>query len=314
MPHTPHDPASLRRRFALPNALDFDAGQGGLTRALLTSPHATAEVYLHGAHVTQFQPSGQAPVMFLSRQSRFEPGKPIRGGVPICMPWFSDTHPQKAAPKHGFVRIEPWSVASSRQPDADSVELVLTFHYPGAPASGLETKYGPFWPHALDARLTVTLAADLNIRLEVTNKGKQPFELAEALHTYFAVGDVRQASVLGLENLSYEDHVGPMTIRQQGTAPIHFRGETDRIYLRTPSVCTLEDPVLKRRVIIRNTGSDATVVWNPWSDRAKALPDLADDEWTQMLCVETANVAGHKVRLAPGATHAMSVELEVVPH
>ena len=147
--------------------------------------------------------------------------------------------------------------------------------------------------------------------LEVTNPGPDAFTFEEALHTYFAVRDVRNVTVTGLERTDYLDKVTGFDRKTQGSDPIRFTGETDRVYLNTTADCVIDDPGARRRIAIRKTGSDATVVWNPWIAKARAMPDFGDDEWPEMVCVETCNVNVHARTLAPGASHTMTAIIEV---
>jgi glucose-6-phosphate 1-epimerase len=157
----------------------------------------------------------------------------------------------------------------------------------------------------------VTVGSSLELSLEVGNTGDVAFSFEEALHTYFTVEDVRTIEVRGLEGADYLDKVGGATPRSQGPAPIRFTGETDRVYLNTTAACTVHDPGKGRRIVVRKSGSDATVVWNPWIDKARAMPDYGDDEWPGMVCVETANVNAHAVTLAPGGRHTLTATIGI---
>jgi glucose-6-phosphate 1-epimerase len=260
-----------------------------MTPIILQTPEAEAHIYKHGAHVAHFQPRGQKPVLWMSTKSWFEPGKPIRGGVPICFPWFGPKKDDPSAPGHGLARLRDWTVEHL-------VDHSLVFALALAP-----------W----EARFTVAVSAALTMTLEVRNTGTKPEQFEEALHTYLAVGDIRQVSVTGLENTDYLDNTVGLARKNQGNEPIRFTGETDRVYLDTRATCIVNDPVWNRRLIIEKSGSDATVVWNPWIAKAKAMPDFGDDEWPGMLCIETANCKQHAVTLAPGATHKMQAVIRV---
>ena len=281
--------ADLQARFGVPGVLRIDEGRGSLPRVSVTSNLATAEIYLHGAHLTQWQPRGAKPVLFMSEKSWFEPGKPIRGGVPVCFPWFG---PKPDSPAHGFARISSWDLVSCAvQPDG----AVRAAFQLGSDESTIG--------------LTFTIGGTLEMDLEVRSKAAFTFE--EALHTYFAVADVRQVSVDGLANTDYLDKVDAFKRKTQSPEPIRIAGETDRVYLNTRTTCTVHDPGLGRTLTIEKEGSGTTVVWNPWIAKAKAMPDFGDDEWPQMICVETANVGDGAVRLDAGGSHRMSVRIRV---
>jgi D-hexose-6-phosphate mutarotase len=291
------DPDALNRELGIPKVASFDNGEGGLTRLTIKSAPADAEIYLHGAHVTRFDPKDQAPVLFLSKMSQFKEGKPIRGGVPICFPWFGPKAGDAKAPAHGFARLMEWKVESIT-PLKTGVSVVLSL------ASTEETK--TMWPVDFSANYMVTVGEELHLSLTVTNTGTSPFKFEEALHNYFTIGDIEAVSIEGLSGTTYLDKMNAATPTPQGDEPIQFTGETDRVYLATQSTCVIHDPSLGREIRVAKSGSDATVVWNPWINKAKAMPDFGDDEWPGMVCVETCNVADEAVKLAPGASHTMT--------
>ena len=296
---------SLRSNFSIPQIVDFQPGNGGLIKAVVTTPTASGEVYLNGAHITHYQPVGQAPVLFLSNQSRFETGKPIRGGVPICFPWFGPLEGRDTAPAHGFARTSLWEVKSTALHADSSPTVVLEL-------AKAEDR-GGFWPHAFKAQFVVTFGAMLKMEFSVLHAGGEPFMFEEALHTYFHVGDVRQVSVTGLEDCSYLDKLQGGKELRQGLSPIQITGETDRVYLDTIAECVIDDPKLNRKITVAKTGSDTTVLWNPWINKSKAMPDFGDEEWPGMLCIETCNVGPSAVKLGPGQSHTMTAEIRVTP-
>ncbi len=292
---------SLNQKFARSGLVRFAAGQGGLVRAVITTPRADAHVYLHGAHVTHYQPKGQPDLLFVSDKSWFEAGKPIRGGIPICFPWFGNA----GDPAHGFARLVEWKVHEVVVTPEQDVMLTLELPTP-KPASGSSS-----W--SLEARVLfhVSIGAHLKLALEVTNTGEKPLKFEEALHTYFAVADIKRVSVQGLHGAEYLDKTLDFARKTQQADPLTFTAETDRVYFNTRATCHIHDPQSRsaRRITVAKQGSDDTVVWNPWSDRAKSMPDYGDEEWHRMLCIETANVRDHAIQLKPGETHTMRAEL-----
>ena len=288
--------ADLQSRFGIADALRFEVGEGGLVRAVFTTPDAEARAYLHGAHVTHFQLKGEKPLLFLSGRSRFEAGKAIRGGVPVCFPWFGPKAGDPAAPAHGFARLREWAVASTGKADDGSVRLVMTLSDDDATRA--------VWPQAFRAELIVTVGPELWVRLIVHNTGSEPFTYEAALHTYLSVADVKRVRVDGLDGVFYLDKVDGGKKKKQPPTPITFTGETDRVYLDTRATCTIEDPAGERVTTVAKNGSESTVVWNPWIDKARAMADFGDDEWPDMVCVETCNVGAAAVNVQPGASHA----------
>jgi D-hexose-6-phosphate mutarotase len=290
-------------RTALPPTVTLAAGEGGLPKLTVANALARAEVYLHGAHVTAWQPRGHAEVLWMSGKSQWQAAKPIRGGVPICFPWFGPHASDSSAPGHGFARLLDWILVDARDDVSGSTQLTFQLAAPAPPPAA--------WPHACEATFRVTVGSSLTMALEVANPGREPFTFEAALHTYFTVQDVRAITIRGLEGVDYLDKVGGTTRRNQGADPIRFTAETDRVYLDTQATCTIDDPGLGRRILVGKHGSDATVVWNPWVAKARAMPDYGDDEWPGMVCVETCAVNVHAVTLAPGARHTLTATIDV---
>lgn len=296
-----NDLNDMNRRFKVPGVAALDAGLGGLPRVVITAAHAEAHLYLHGAHITHFQTRDQKQLLFLSEKSHFASDKPIRGGVPICFPWFGPKAGDAAAPIHGFARLLSWDLIEIKQLPDQSVNVVLELN------SSDRTR--DHWPFDFRARYQVNVGRALELTLRVTNKSASPFTFEEALHTYFAIGEVRSARVEGLSGKRYIDKVdGAKEKTQDG--PIRFAGEIDRVYLDTVDPVTIHDPTSSRQITVHKAGSDATVAWNPWIDKAKAMADFGDEEWPRMICAETANAVKHAVNLSPGATHEMRAVIE----
>ena len=293
----------MNAKFGLGGLVSFEPGPGGLTQALIRVAGHEARLMLHGAHLTHYQPAGERPVLWMSGQSQFAAGKPIRGGVPICFPWFGSNEEDATLPMHGFARLTEWEVIQTRQPNAGSVEITLAMR------SGEATR--KLWPHEFVLKSTVTVGAALNMALNVANIGRGDLTITEALHTYFSILDIHKVSVTGLADTDYIDKVAGGALARQGSEPIAFVGEIDRAYLDTTAACVLEDPRLGRRIVIGKKGSDSTVVWNPWIAKAARMPDFGDDEWPGMVCIETANAGRNAVTIKPGKSHTMQARIEV---
>lgn len=294
----------LNQRLGVPGIARFDEGEGGLARLTLTTPDAAAEIYLHGAHVTQYRRRGHPPTLWMSRKSWFESSRPIRGGVPVIFPWFGvrtgEAPAGAVSPNHGFARLMVWHPDAILQ-NGDEVGAMFSLH--PTPATRAT------WPYEFELRYTVTLTPTcMRLVLDVENTDARPFRFEEALHTYLTVGDVKQVSVSGLEGAAYLDKVANGPVRQPAQ-PITITAETDRLYTGTGADCVLDDPSLGRKIAVRKRGSNSTVVWNPWIAKAAAMPDFDDHEWPGMLCIETANAADDAVTLAPGDTHVMEAEI-----
>ena len=280
--------------------MSLTAGRGDLPRLEVETALARAEIYLQGAHVTAYAPRGGAPLLFLSRASRFAAGAPIRGGVPLVFPWFGRKADDAEAPLHGPARCLPWRLADAT---AAAGTVDLTFALPEASVAR--------WPAGAALRYRVEIGAALALSLEVENRGAAPIRFEDALHTYLAVDDVEQIRVTGLEGATFLDETEGFARKRDAAGPLVLRGETDRVYDDTRAPCVVWDPRAHRRVEITKTGSDGTVVWNPGA--ARALPDLGDDEWRGFVCVESGNVGRGAVALAPGARHRLAVRIRSEP-
>jgi glucose-6-phosphate 1-epimerase len=297
------DLAQLNEHFSLPGVLSFHQLPSGLTYADVTTPHAKATVYLQGAHLAAWQPTGQQPVIFMSRKSDLLPGHAIRGGVPLAFPWFAvdsktDRIDGKPGPSHGFARIQDWTVAFAALAGDD---LHLTFTL-GPTEMSRSMGFDKF-----RLAFELVIGRSLTMKLTVANDAEAPLEFEEAMHTYFEVVDVHEVSVTGLEPTSYIDKTLNFKAEPALNAPLTFTGFTDRIYPNTSATCVIHDRAGRRKITIAKTNSNATVVFNPWRE----LPDMGPDEWHEMLCVETVNVAANSVTLAPGKVHTMEAHITV---
>jgi len=279
-------------------------GSGGLQKVRVASPIAAGEMYLHGAHVTSWKPAGREEVLFLSTHSRWEDGRAIRGGVPICFPWFGDKADDPKAPAHGFVRTKLWQQESITQLE-DGVRVSMFTE------SDENTKR--WWPGDFHLAHRVTFGSRLQLELVVTNTGKSAFRFEEALHAYFRVENILKARVAGLDAVQFMDKTDSNKKKMQA-GEIAIISETDRVYLNTAGAIELADPALRRRTRVTKENSRTTVVWNPWVQKAHSLSDFADDEWIQMVCIETSNVGDFAVELEAGQQHTMKATVTVADY
>jgi glucose-6-phosphate 1-epimerase len=284
------------KRLEIPGIARVEPGQGGLPRVVIDVAGAHGEIYLHGAHVAQYSPPSGKPLLFLSKAAYFAPGKPIRGGVPLIFPWFGPHPTNPKFPAHGFVRTRTWELQAIRQERA-GVTVKLAF----APSPATRE----LWPHDFRLNFLVHIGPQLEMSLIVRNTGNCSFTFEEAFHTYLSVADVRLLKINGLAGRDYLDKMKAGQRLPQGPEPITIVGETDRVYLGTPDTVTVDEPN-GRQITIAKTGSEATVVWNPWIAKSKTMADFVEAEWPDMLCIETANAAENAVVLAPGEEHVMS--------
>jgi glucose-6-phosphate 1-epimerase len=291
----------LNRSFAIPGAAQITVGNGGFLRVSITTPASTGEIYLHGAHLTSWRPAGGEEVIFLSERSQFAPGKAIRGGIPVCFPWFRNKVDDPKAPAHGVVRTRDWQLDEVEM-RGDGVMVSLSTR------SDEGTK--AWWPHDFHLLHRVIFGTALTQELVVSNTGTTPLRFEEALHTYYRVGGAEAIRISGLDGVAYLDNTdGNREKRQVGD--IVFTAQTDSAYMDTTHAVEIADPVLHRRIRLTKQNSRTTVVWNPWSTGAQSMSDLGDDGWRTMACVEASNMRAFGVDLAPGQQHTMKTVIQV---
>jgi glucose-6-phosphate 1-epimerase len=296
--------AALNDSFGIPGIAQIVAGNGGIPKVHIGSAAASAEIYLHGAQVTSWQPVGANEAIFLSEHSHWEDGRAIRGGIPICFPWFRAKADDPKAPAHGFVRTIEWRLESVTAENDGSVGVACSTE------SDESTRR--WWPHEFRLVHRVAVGGVLRLELTASNTGAAPFLFEEALHTYFLVGDVAKVRVRGLDRVRFLDNTDANREKIQ-SGDVVYGGATDNAYVDARGAVELVDPALHRTLRTEKENSATTVVWNPWQQGAAALSDLGDDEWRTMACVEASNILGAAVRLEPGQQHTMRATLSVVP-
>ena len=275
-------------------------GNSGLAKLTISGSLAEAEIYLHGAQVTAWRPAGEEEVLFLSGHSKWEDGRAIRGGIPVCFPWFRAKADDPNAPAHGFVRTKEWNLESVQVGGDGAVTVVC--------ATRSDEGSRRWWPHEFRLAHRITVGKTLGMELTVTNEGSTAFRFEEALHTYFKVGDVEQVEVRGLDGVTLLDNMDGNRRKLQADG-LRLTGPVDHAYIDTGSAVEFSDPGLGRVVRSIKRNSSTTIVWNPWRQGAAKLADLGDEEWKQMICVEASNILGGAISLDPGEEHTMHAEI-----
>lgn len=260
----------------------------------------TGSVLDHGAHVMAWQPAGHGPVLFASAAAVYATDTAIRGGVPVCFPWFGPGRTPDAPYGHGFARTARWrQVANEVTDDAQTVTYRLS----------RDDATDEHWPHQFWALLTARFATDLTVSLAVTNLDTETFSYEAALHTYLSVTDIAQVRIDGLDGVTYIDKTDAGAAKQQ-SGPLTFAGETDAVYASSGPV-VVRDGAGGRDVHVATSGATHIVVWNPWKDKAAGLPDLGPGDWERFVCVEAGCVFDGAVELAPGQTHTLSTTVSL---
>jgi D-hexose-6-phosphate mutarotase len=290
------------KKHEIPGRVTVSVSDGGLTKIIITSKSSTAEVYPHGAHVTHFQKYGEPPLIFMSLKSWFAPGKPIRGGVPICFPWFGNREGEQS---HGFARITEWQLVQTSAAADGTVTVRLAL--PGITGQS-------DW-NSLRTEFLVTVSDTLTMELITTNESCDgSIEIENCLHTYFQVGDIGSVALQGLQGAPFDDFAfnAGGARRAADTAALRITQETNRVYPDNSAAVEIRDEKLKRAIRVEKFDSKSTVVWNPWTTQ-KMPEDWGTSEHLNMVCVESGNVKQNKILLGPGKTSALKVVISSAP-
>ena len=287
----------LNNQFSLEvanNNLHFTMGEGDIPIIEIQNQHASARISLQGAHLLSWRPAGEDEVIWLSEDATFAAGKSVRGGIPICWPWFGAHASNSTFPAHGFARTSNWQVLSTEALGEGKTRINFT--------TTAQPEADEMWPAETTVQYQITVGRKLELELITHNNGAQAITIGQALHTYFKVGDVTKTMLHGLDDTDYLDKPDNFKRKVQH-GPVSIDEEVDRIYLDTHSDCVIEDRTLKRNIIIIKCGSHSTVVWNPWKDVAHAMGDLGEDGYKKMLCVESSNAADDQRQPRPLRRH-----------
>tara|TARA_R110002111_G_scaffold237881_1_gene299153 strand:- start:31 stop:939 length:909 start_codon:yes stop_codon:yes gene_type:complete len=293
----------LNQQFAIDDQLQFEYNAAGMIVATITNTFATLSLSMYGAQVLSYRPVTESEdVLFLSDKAAYGEGRAIRGGVPICWPWFSDDAADLGVAPHGFARNQQWQVVATKTNQEGSTEIRLALS---------QTKDSlSVWPYEFNLILDVIVGESLDMTLVTENVGQKTFTITQALHTYFKVSDVQDIEITGLDDKQYLDKVIDFSEQtQHGVTTIS--GEVDRVYLAPPSTVTLTDAGFKREIIITSTGNKTLVVWNPGVEIIQRLSDLSAEAYKDFVCIETANAMIDKVTLAAGQRHSLSANYQV---
>ena len=299
------NPDQLNDTFALQeadNTLRFKTGKGDITVVEIQNQYASAKISLQGAHILSWIPEGEEEVIWLSEDAKFAAGKSVRGGVPICWPWFGQHETNENFPAHGFARTVNWQVTKTEACENGTTLICFTIQP--------QDDNKQMWPLDTSVEYQLIIGRKLEMELATFNNGTKPIVIGQALHTYFNVGDIDQVLLHGLDDTDYLDKLENFASKHQ-RGPVSIDQEVDRIYLNTISDCVIEDKALNRNIVIIKCGSHSTVVWNPWQETANKMGDLGEDGYKKMLCVESCNAADDVVTIEAGKSHHLWVQYQV---
>ncbi len=291
--------------YLIPGQLDIVDGPGALPVVRISNSAASADICLLGAHLMSYKPCGERDLLWMSSKSVFEDGNALRGGIPICWPWFG-APPEGASTSHGYARYHFWSLTSSRALSSDCTEAVFTYlpdeHAPSA------------WPYSFRLEFLVRVGRTLELALTTINTDQVPFTVNQALHTYYNISDIAKIRIQGFHGLTYHDTVvkDQVTYRQQH-GEITFRSETDAVFMDCTGPATILDPVYGRKIFIEKENSSSAVVWNPWDAKAKRMSDFGAEEYNRMVCVECCNIRADARTILPQQCHTLKTTISSSP-
>lgn len=295
---------TLNNKFGIANKATFYKGKGGLICLAVNTAPAAADISLYGAQLQSYAPAGQKEMIWMSAKSLFEEGKAIRGGVPLCFPWFGP-HPDKAKPQHGFARLQYWDILKVEERAEETIVVQL----------GLKpsTASMEMWPFQFEATATFSIGKTLDVKLSVDNTGNQAFEYSGALHTYFNISNIDSIAIEGLQGTTYYDGFGT-EVKTQNPQLLYFNTETNRRYINSTGDCIIIDKEYNRKIHVAKTGSKVTVVWNPGEDVAKTIGDMQPEGYKTFVCVEPANAYTgiDTIALNPGQSHTLATTIKLV--
>ncbi|SER41824.1 glucose-6-phosphate 1-epimerase [Nitrosomonas sp. Nm51] len=295
--------AQLSAEHGIAGSVEFIEGDGGLTMIRISTPKANALISIHAGQVLSYQPAGQEDLLFLSARAYYQDGKAIKGGVPICWPWFGPDPEGRGRPGHGFVRNRVWNVINTQALTNDAVKVTLGL------SDTSETM--DIWPHAFRLTQEIVIGDSLNLTLITRNTGADLFSITQGFHTYFNIGDISQTSVLGLQNCPYIDKIDN-SIEKKQAGEVTIAAEVDRIYRHVSNTLIIDDKALDRCIQILSQGNKTAVVWNPWEKISKEMADLEDADYRRFICVEATNAANDVIGIAPGEEFRLLADYRVM--
>ena len=293
--------AELQKKFNSDKVRFFE-GKGGLTFIGIKTALADAVLTVHGGHIMEFTPAGEKPLLWMSQNSWYAEDKPLRGGIPICWPWFGAHASDSSKPAHGFARSSNWELKTVEENSDGTMKVAFCLD-----ETLVSCDCEPFL-----LEVVYTIGKSLTVELTTFNRSSASFEIATALHTYFNVGDIEKVTVSGMDGVTYDNRVVGQEengLTQKGD--ITFGIEVDRVYYSENTV-VIHDPVMERQIRVSKSNSRTTIVWNPWIRKAKAMPDFGDEEYHGMLCVEAANALSDKVTIPAGGRHTLTQSFEII--
>ena len=283
------------KSFELDNTLRVITTENNLLKLIITNEHCEAEIYLHGGHLTHYQPKGEKALIFNAKESKITPPKSVHAGIPICWPWFGPHPSDQDKPQHGFARDSVWEIKSTKRLPSQETEIILTLQ--DSPYSRI------LFDFSFELELTFRLGTACSVSLKTINTDKKSFTITQALHSYFAISDLRNIKIEGVRETPFIDYTDEKREKTESLA-LSIDRETNRVYIPTVKSCIIHDSGLKRKIVVTKEGSNSTTIWNPW--RENKIHDLPDESYRRFVCIESTNALEDKVILAPDKTHTIT--------
>lgn len=276
--------------------LEFKKFENGFSYVEIGNASASAKIAFQGAHLFHYERKNEKPLLWLSKSSDFEVGKAIRGGVPICWPSFGMNNSD--LPQHGFARVGMWKLKNSIERDEETTQATFVLRDTDA-SRGM-------WNYKFELELKITIGKKLIMQLITTNKDEKSFKLTQALHTYFAISDISNIMIKGLNKKPYLDTLTNKQKNQKGK--IKFKEEMDRVYQEVDGEILLKDKM--HTTHITNKGSSSVVIWNPWKKKCKKMSAMSNEAYKEFVCIESANAYDDFRVLQPNESHTMGVIID----
>lgn len=291
------DIEELEDSFSIEGEVGFAELEENMAFITISNKFADADICLYGAQVTSFRPQKTMEILWMSPESNFIEGRPIRGGIPVCFPWFGPHKSDPAKPQHGFARLMNWNVAETASLVNGETKVVLQL------SSDADTK--EYWNYDFCADLTIIIGKILTVNLKITNTSEVSFEYTTALHTYYNVSSVEEISIEGLQNTKYYNQLDGGEYFQD-TPSLEIKKAETRHYLDTENNCIINDPIFRRQIKVAKAGSKVTTVWNPGEETCEKIDDIPDDGYHSFVCIEAVNAFNNLISLSPGESHVTS--------
>ena len=284
----------LDEKFSIEGEVGFAELEEDLVFITVSNKYADVDICLYGAHITSYRPQNAMDLLWMSPESSFEVGKAIRGGIPVCFPWFGPHKTDSDKPQHGFARLMYWDVVSTSSSLSGETTVVLQL------CSSEETK--TYWPHDFCAEMKIVVGKTLEATLKVTNTSNDSFDYTCALHSYFNLSALESISIEGLQGLTYFNQLTSENEIQEEEL-LHIAEPLTRHYLNTETPVVIADSAFHRRIKVAKTGSKVTTVWNPGAETCVNIGDLPDDGYETFVCVEATNAFDFPVQLPAGKSY-----------